>query len=1008
MDKAAFRNPPKTYREVPFWSWNDTLDPEELRRQIGLMDEAGWGGFFMHSRVGLTTPYMGERWMACVKACVAEARRRGMGAWLYDEDKWPSGAAGGLNVAAYPEFRAQYLICKVDNRPAYVAERLATFAAREIEGILTDLRQEETPAIRDESDRLIQFYPQTMPLGAAWFNDYAYGSLLNPEAVRHFIGCTHEVYAGAVAEDFGGAIPGVFTDEPCFLFRVGHGVETHSAIPWDAAMPAEFQRRRGYDLLPRLPALFFDVGEFHAVRYDFWRTVSELFLENYSWQMRDWCAAHGLMYTGHYMAEDSLLSQIQWIGAAMPHYAAMHLPGVDKLDRSINAGAGTILTIKQLDSAVCQLGKPRALCENYGCAGQDFAHKGRKWIGDWAYVLGITLSNPHLALYSLRGERKRDYPQDLFFQQPWWPENRLIADYFARLSYTLSQGQRVVDIAVIHPLGSAWTVYRPDAAREVDELDQALDRLEMTLLGAQRDFHLVDEMLIEMEDGAPAGVTTDARGPRLDVGRMSYRLAIVPPSITLTPRLAQLLRDFAAAGGPIVALAPLPTRLQGRPAEAPVLPQTTRVVELAALPALLDALLPFDVRVAGHPAVWAHHRRVDDTDCYFLANIDYEQGCCARVQLRGSGALELWDAATGETRPLAAQQQNGIIETTLDFAPAGSYLLALRQGPASDAPAVPARRVDEISLASSWEAQLLGPNALTLDTPALRIGAGAFGAPLHILDAHAEAARAGVGAPFTLRYCIDADVCPPAPLYLALEQPQRFNLVVNGCPIPWDDAGWWIDPAFRKVDIGAAFRAGRNEIMVSGVFGRDTELESLYLVGDFGVSARRLGREGQLTGQIFDRYAPAFRLTDAPRRVGSLDAGGAPLVDLTAQGCPFFAGRVALRQRVHVRETAPRAILDIEAVRAAVVRVRVNGAEQGVAAWDPYRVDVTAGLRAGENLIELEVVGTLRNLLGPHHVAGGDPERTSPATFREKNQWTNDFILVPFGVGRATLSFFLT
>ena len=99
MDITHFQTPPKEYREAPFWSWNDDLDPQELARQIRLMDEAGWGGFFMHSRVGLRTPYMGKSWMACIRACVAAARQCGLGAWLYDEDKWPSGFAGGLSVA---------------------------------------------------------------------------------------------------------------------------------------------------------------------------------------------------------------------------------------------------------------------------------------------------------------------------------------------------------------------------------------------------------------------------------------------------------------------------------------------------------------------------------------------------------------------------------------------------------------------------------------------------------------------------------------------------------------------------------------------------------------------------------------------------------------------------------------------------------------------------------------------------------------------------------------------
>jgi len=93
----------------------------------------------------LRTPYLGQAWLACVRACVEAAREQGMGAWLYDEDKWPSGFAGGLSVAQHPDFRAQWLVCKVDNRPALLAERIATFAAREVGGQLTDLRAVESP-----------------------------------------------------------------------------------------------------------------------------------------------------------------------------------------------------------------------------------------------------------------------------------------------------------------------------------------------------------------------------------------------------------------------------------------------------------------------------------------------------------------------------------------------------------------------------------------------------------------------------------------------------------------------------------------------------------------------------------------------------------------------------------------------------------------------------------------------------------------------------------------------
>jgi hypothetical protein len=957
-----------------------------------------------------------------------------MGAWLYDEDKWPSGFAGGLSVAANPAYRTRYLVCKVDNRPALLAERVATFSAREVGGRLVDIRPDDAPALVDDADRVIQFYPQAMPLGVARFNDYAFLDLLNPDGVRAFLDSTHEAYARAIDEDFGGAVPGVFTDEPGFFYR-GQDAAQQLVIPWTDDLPAFFQARNGYDLLSHLPALFFDVGDFHAVRYDYWHTVTERFLESYTQQVYEWCEAHDLAYTGHYNAEDSLLSQTQWTGAAMPHYAYMHIPGIDKLGRRINAGPGTVLTVKQLDSVVCQLGKTRALCENYGCSGQDFAHTGRKWIGDWAYVLGINLNNPHLSLYSMRGERKRDYPQNIFYQQPWWPENHLIADYFARLSYVLSQGQRVVDILVVHPVGSAWTVYRPGSTRAVDQLDRGLDELLMTLMRSQRDFHLGDEML--MEPGAPceACVATDEEGPRLDVGEMTYRVVIVPPAITLAENTVRLLREFAAAGGPVLATEPVPTLINGRSideaasltgAAAPtetVLPETTRLVIPDELPDVLDELLPFDVRVPGRPKIWVHHRRVDQAasltqaaaltgaDCYFLVNTDRDDGGVATVQLRGMGRLEAWDLETGDVRLLPTQQrmEEGITEVVLDFPPVGSHLLVLypatlaqRHQPPTETEPVAERAVAELPLGDTWNLSLGGPNALTLDTPCLRIGdmdgeSDEWSEPMHVLDAHKAVAEAGEGTPFALRFRFDVAVRPPDPVYLAVESPKRFSIAVNGQPVAGDDAGWWTDISFRKVDVSAAMRAGRNEIVLGGVFSRDTELESVYVIGSFGVAGRRLGEENRHNGQVFDRYGPDFRVIELPNRVQARGGAGGLSLDPTAQGFAFFAGRATLRQAVTLPPLDGRVVLEIRNLRAAVAHVRVNGQDMGAIAWPPHRVDVGAGLHPGENAIEIELVGTLRNLLGPHHTTGGDLDWTGPGEFRDKSRWTDDYILVPFG-----------
>ena len=110
------------YRCLPFWSWNDHLQDEELVRQIRQMKQAGMGGFFMHARSGLTLEYMSDAWFHAVDICRKEAAAQGMEAWCYDENGWPSGFAG-MKLLEDPENWAHYLTCRKTDRfdPAALA-----------------------------------------------------------------------------------------------------------------------------------------------------------------------------------------------------------------------------------------------------------------------------------------------------------------------------------------------------------------------------------------------------------------------------------------------------------------------------------------------------------------------------------------------------------------------------------------------------------------------------------------------------------------------------------------------------------------------------------------------------------------------------------------------------------------------------------------------------------------------------------------------------------------------
>ena len=982
MDRETFRDPGVEYRAVPFWSWNDWLEDDELVRQIDEMEKAGWGGFFMHSRLGLKTPYMTPEWMDRIRTCVEEARRRGMHAWLYDEDKWPSGFAGGMTALKDADYRMRVLACRVFNRYDTYAESVAEFAGHLNGDKLTDVRLVDGQQ-DDAHLTYLQFHEWIAPLGSDWFNGAAYSDQLSVEGVREFITNTYAAYHEVLGDDFGTVVPGMFTDEPNFCSF--HQEYPEISVPWTKGFARIFEEKFGYDLIPHLPSLFFDTGDYRKVRYHYWRAITEQFVEAYSKQIYEWCDAHNLKLTGHYLYEDSLQQQIPVSGAVMPHYEYMHYPGIDHLRRNI----ADLVTPKQLDSVVCQLGKERALSETYGCSGQNLSFEGRKWIGDWQCVLGINFLNPHLSSYTLRGARKRDYPPDIFYQQPWWPHNALIDDYYARLSYALSQGERVVDLLVVHPIGSAWSVFRPQNPQAARAINDPWVALSTRLLEEHFDYHFGDESIMARH----ARVEDDC----LVVGRMRYRVVIVPPSITLASTTVEILQAFRAAGGVVFFCDEKPTLIEGdRDDTVDGLIAACETLPLGDEPlaATLEPHLARPVRVTSGggsevPHVWYNLRRNGIAQTLFLANTSQDEGGNYTVHLPDAGSWQVWDAATGEVQPLPAQDHAGNGAITLPFAPVGSYLLVSDTGGQAGEAATAPNYTYSVDAGATWNLELLDPNALTLDYCAYRIADGEWLDPVPHLKALEILRRAGTlehvritgtGVPFAVQYTFESGLSTGHDLTLVLERPDEFRISVNGTAVEHNPSdGYWLDTTFRRIPIGSLARAGTNTIMLEGVTSLDMEIEACYIIGDFGV----------------EETGDGFRLVAAPTQAQS--------GDLTHQGLPFFAGRVRLTQEVHVSRNGGAAALALEGLDATVTIARVNGKEAGTLVWRPHELDISSLLVEGENTLELELVGTLHNLLGPHHHQDGEILAVSPATFSDWLNWTDDYTFVRFGVDRASI-----
>ncbi len=954
MDPKEFRNPPLEFRPVPFLSVNDDVREGELLRQYGEFIDKGWGGLFFHARVGLLTPYLGNRWFNLIKSCIRKAKELGGHLWLYDEDGWPSGKGGGMVTKLRPEFRQKFL-CYEKVEGQLPPGTVSTF-------------EMDVPG---EGRVKYAFYVETMPMG--WLPD-----LMNPEAVEAFIECTHELYKIQIGREFGKVIPGIFTDEP--QYGNHHRVVRKPSVPWTSSLPEEFERDHGYSLIENLQSIFFDVGNFRKVRYDLRYTSTRLYVEAYSKQLYEWCDANNLQYTGHYEWEDNFVGQIHCVGSVMQHYEYMHIPGIDRLGRSINNPP----VPKQVSSVASQLGKKRVLSETYGVSGQSLSFHDRRWIGNWEYALGVNFLNHHLALYSMRGMRKRDYPPTLSPHQPWWPYNRAVAEYFTRLSYVLSQGERVAHILVISPVGSAWCEYRPNDWSGAERIWDSFALLTDNLLSIQRDFDYGEEVLMEKYGDVGDG--------KLTVGRASYDVVIVPPGGSLRRSTFELLRRFAASGGAIYCVDSRPHLIEGEPdSELASFFEKVPVIANRAedLRGALDAVLPRSLDI-GHRGgadlsrLLLHHRAVDGGDLFFLVNTDWREPMYLSIDF--GGYAEEWIPESGEIRPVRSDSGRPVFE--IAGGEGRIFLVGKRTAP-EDAPsarlALPApEEIQEIS--GTWEVRRYCPNAAVLDFAKYRPFGGEWSDLLPVWKVSDGVKALGAEAPFEVEYSFEiAKGFRPRELYLVLEDAHRFDIYVNGRKVQSGGEGWWIDKSFEKLDILDMSCEGRNLVNVLGRFDPDMSVEDAYVIGDFGV-------------EIEGRRSPLL-----VEEVGKTD----DISDLVGQGYPFFAGTLELETEFEFHDLGPgrRVFLEFDELGGTVVEVEINGLDAGDLFWREYRLDVSDRLRPGTNVLRLRLTNSLRNLLGPRHWQADEFTGVNPSSFRDAQGWTEDYVLVPLGISGLRLAF---
>lgn len=966
--KATFADPPAGYRSAPLWVWNGRVTRDEIKRQLEDFKARGIGGAFIHPRPGLITPYLDDEWFGLCAYAVEEGKRLGLKIWLYDENSYPSGFAGGHVPAAMPDAARSGLRMRTFDGPPPAMNPAPLVVLRRTLTGLEDVTGKSLP--RADAAKYFVF-DVVRAESSPWHGGFTYVDLMRKEVTEKFLDLTLGGYKKVIGQEFGATVPGAFQDEAEINPAGGR-----DSVNFTPALFQTFLARWGYDLRPNLVSLFEESGNWKRVRHDFYATLLDLFLENWAKPYYAYATDNKLVFTGHYWEHEWPRPRVSPDNLAMAAYA--HMPGIDILmneySTAVSAQFGNARSVREIRSAANQRGHERTMSETYGASGWDLTFADQKRIGDWEYALGVNFLNQHLSYATIMGARKRDHPLSFSGHEPWWEHYNTLADYFGRLSVAMSLGQQVNRIVVIEPTTTAWMLYSPAAeSPEFKAVGDDFQAFVHLLESEQIEYDLVSEKTLQ-EFGATGH-------KRLDVGARSYGLVVLPPGLrNLENTTVALIRDYLIHDGQILSWVAPPDYVDG------LLTQDMRELQASFGDRWRDIgpgggfdrlreMSPPAVVFTGLPAgakLFHQRREFAGGQLLFLANTEAEATTAGGLTLAG-GSVEAWDPFTGRVEAYPFERRGGKVEISFSLPPAGSLLLCIKDEKAKPAAAPKAAAWEDLPAQGLLTVEALSPNVLTLDYCDLAI-AGKTEKDLYFYDAQRKTfqahgldrnpwdsavqyktniidrdkfpASSGFEAVFWFR-AVKADAKDFADLEAVVEEqrPDLFRVFINDKEVPASPGRWWLDRAFAVYPVGAHVVSGRNKITIkSRPFTIHSELEPVYLLGGFRLAAAARGFE---------------ILSPAPLAAGAWNA----------QGWPFYGAGVRYTRTFDVPQTGAGASyrLRLGPWLGATAEVYVGGKKAGTAAFPPYEVDLTGALAAGPNEVSVVVYGTLRNTLGPFH-----------------------------------------
>ncbi|MDD3220014.1 MAG: glycosyl hydrolase [Lachnospiraceae bacterium] len=1023
VTKEKFQNPTAEYRGAPFWAWNTKMTKEAVDHTLEELQAMGMGGGHLHCRTGMNNEYLGEEFMELIHYTNEQAKKRDMLTWLYDEDRWPSGAGGGY-VTKEEQYRIRFLvfspaplrddaeICNALSSTGQAVRSnnrtfLGSYKVQLEDGSLSGYEYHKE-LIANDGQTCWYAYLEVSG-DNPWFNNQAYLNTLDKKSVERFIEVTHEKYAQMVGDEFGKSIPSIFTDEPQFSHKSRFafaGDRKEITIPFTDDLEGTFTKQYGHSILEHLPELFWELpeNEVSLIRYEYHDHIAERFSSAFADTIGSWCREHGIMLTGHMMEEPTLESQTAALGEAMRSYRAFELPGVDMLcDRR------ELSTVKQAQSASHQFGREGVISELYGVTNWDFDFRGHKLQGDWQAALGVTVRVPHLTWTSMAGEAKRDYPASIGYQSPWYQQYSYVEDYFARINTVLTAGKPEVKIGVIHPIESYWLYWGTEEQtggirKEMDS--NFADLIDWMLYGCC-DFDFIAESLLPQL----AGEQSQDKEGKLQVGAMAYDVILVPNCLTLRSSTLEVLEAYEARGGKIIFTGSI-AQYEGAVLSdrGQKLARRCRCITFNQQE-ILKALAPYQgVEIRDASGNRCDHLltqiRSEGSQKWLFAaqgrvmeNPDIPVGQQMEVRIPGIWEINTWNPLDGTVKKAVASYEDNKTIYRVYMYEHDSLLLQLI--PASkescDKEVSSNKEMQEQKHAKISQSSiplvsytLSEPNVFILDMPEYRFDEEAWQSKDEILRID-NLFREKLGYPLrmeafaqpwvndkpeeyehtlSLRWKIPSRLSLPQ-VSLALEDAGDVAIIWNGEEVKSKIDGYYVDRWIDTLVLGQ-LKDGENELIVQIPYNSKRNVECMYLLGSFGV---------QVQGSLAE-------IKKAPEKIS--------FSDITTQGFPFYGGNV--NYELEVEGNGKEVCLEITKFRNPVLAVSVDGCACGYIAYSPYKISLGT-LSEGKHKVVITGYGNRVNTFGTIHNCDEQTEWYGPNGWRTVDAaWAYEYQLKKTGI----------